>query len=321
MALNIPAINLPWTRKTRLQRAQEEMRKVQKDLEARLERLELPTIKREEVGATVEETRRQAAEGFEQVGGQLAVAAGRLGREALKVGRDVGREAGRLGRDVGREAGRLGRQIGKRGRTLSHDLALTSEEGIHQLNSDLRALGKDVGALRITRERRRSSIMPGVALLAGLGTGMAAMYFFDPQHGRRRRALLRDQLVKWSRITGETLDGQVRDLRNRSVGLAHEVRKSVSGATGNGREGEAGAGAGAVAEVTPNASTDLSATDKGGGRSRRRTTAAEHTGAGTTAGRTATAEAAVETASTEPPGGDVSVPEGAEGQPDLQRRD
>lgn len=33
-------------------------------------------------------------------------------------------------------------------------------------------------------------------LLIGAAVGGAAMYFFDPDRGRRRRALLRDQALK-----------------------------------------------------------------------------------------------------------------------------
>jgi len=42
-----------------------------------------------------------------------------------------------------------------------------------------------------------------------LGLGAAAMYLFDPDQGRRRRALLRDQLTHAQRLIGERASGTV----------------------------------------------------------------------------------------------------------------
>jgi hypothetical protein len=134
---------------------------------------------------------------------------------------------------------------GERGRELSGDLVAGGSEGLRllgefgreianiggenlrQLGGDLRNLADDARSLRITRARRGPDVLPGAVLVVGLSAGAAAMYFFDPQQGRRRRALLRDQLVKWTRITRETVDGQIKDLRNRTMGAAHEVRRAV----------------------------------------------------------------------------------------------
>jgi hypothetical protein len=55
-------------------------------------------------------------------------------------------------------------------------------------------------------------------LLTGGLLGAGAMYFFDPQQGRRRQALLEDQCRRLSRETTEGLDAAWRDLGNRARG-------------------------------------------------------------------------------------------------------
>jgi BON domain len=62
------------------------------------------------------------------------------------------------------------------------------------------------------------------SVLAGLGIGAALAFVFDPDRGARRRALVRDQLVRGSRKTGEGIDATVRDVANRSRGVAASVR-------------------------------------------------------------------------------------------------
>jgi hypothetical protein len=67
-------------------------------------------------------------------------------------------------------------------------------------------------------------------VLAALGIGALAMYLFDPASGRRRRALLRDQLVHARHEIAEIADyteGTAKDLRNRAYGLAAEARGMI----------------------------------------------------------------------------------------------
>jgi hypothetical protein len=59
-----------------------------------------------------------------------------------------------------------------------------------------------------------------LALLAGAGLGAGLIYAFDPQLGRRRRALARDQAVHLAHEARETAEMVSRDLRNRARGLA-----------------------------------------------------------------------------------------------------
>jgi len=66
-----------------------------------------------------------------------------------------------------------------------------------------------------------------LAFLAGVAVGALAMYIFDPQQGRRRRTLARDQLVHARRVTGDYVEGKSKDLRNRAQGIAAQTRGLV----------------------------------------------------------------------------------------------
>src|SRR3954469_24466578 len=64
----------------------------------------------------------------------------------------------------------------------------------------------------------------GVTLMGGVGLGAALMYIFDPDRGKRRRALLRDKVES----AGNTLvekAGKVRsDLGNRAYDVVAETK-------------------------------------------------------------------------------------------------
>jgi gas vesicle protein len=67
--------------------------------------------------------------------------------------------------------------------------------------------------------------------LFAAAAGAAAMYFFDPEQGNRRRALARDKVAWFKDEIGdmrETAAGRAEDLRNRTKGMIHEVKKSAS---------------------------------------------------------------------------------------------
>jgi uncharacterized membrane protein len=63
----------------------------------------------------------------------------------------------------------------------------------------------------------------GGAALGGAASGAAAMYWFDPQSGRRRRALARDKAAHVLRRSRAVLDASRRDLAHRARGLAAEL--------------------------------------------------------------------------------------------------
>jgi hypothetical protein len=63
--------------------------------------------------------------------------------------------------------------------------------------------------------------------LITFGLGALTMYLLDPEQGRRRRALLRDQFVHTRRVVRERTSATARDLSNRAYGLAAEARRAV----------------------------------------------------------------------------------------------
>lgn len=65
------------------------------------------------------------------------------------------------------------------------------------------------------------------ALLYGMGLGAGMMYFYDPEQGRRRRALLRDKTTRLLNDAGREIDVTTRDLNYRAQGLLAELRGRV----------------------------------------------------------------------------------------------
>jgi uncharacterized membrane protein len=61
-------------------------------------------------------------------------------------------------------------------------------------------------------------------LLTGVGVGFGLMYLLDPERGARRRARLRDAAVNATHTAADAADTTRRDLTNRIVGTAAEVR-------------------------------------------------------------------------------------------------
>ena len=66
-----------------------------------------------------------------------------------------------------------------------------------------------------------------IRILGVLGVGVAAMYFFDPISGKRRRALLRDKVNHYQKEAREYAAGATQDLRNRAQGVVAEARGVV----------------------------------------------------------------------------------------------
>jgi osmotically-inducible protein OsmY len=64
----------------------------------------------------------------------------------------------------------------------------------------------------------------GLTLLYGIGIGAALMYIFDPDRGGRRRALIRDKVVRASNATTCYVGKMSRDLSNRAQGLMAETK-------------------------------------------------------------------------------------------------
>lgn len=74
-------------------------------------------------------------------------------------------------------------------------------------------------------KNRRFDLMSGV----GVGAlGAFLMYVFDPQIGRRRRALARDKVIRFAHKSFDAIDVTARDLKNRAIGVLAKTRNLVS---------------------------------------------------------------------------------------------
>jgi hypothetical protein len=69
------------------------------------------------------------------------------------------------------------------------------------------------------------------AWLGGIAVGALAMYVFDPERGRRRRALARDKAIHAAHVAGDRLGAKSRDLSNRAKGFVAETRSSLQHAS------------------------------------------------------------------------------------------
>jgi hypothetical protein len=67
-----------------------------------------------------------------------------------------------------------------------------------------------------------------LSILAGAGVGAGMMYLFDPNSGRRRRSLVRDQVRHRCSATSKSADVLRRDAGNRLHGLMAEMRHSFN---------------------------------------------------------------------------------------------
>lgn len=63
--------------------------------------------------------------------------------------------------------------------------------------------------------------------IAALGIGAIAMYYLDPASGKRRRALLRDQVAHAKHRVEDYAQGKAKDLRNRAQGLVARGRRKL----------------------------------------------------------------------------------------------
>jgi uncharacterized membrane protein len=65
-------------------------------------------------------------------------------------------------------------------------------------------------------------------LLTTIGLGAGLMYFMDPQHGDRRRAMVRDKANRFVNNIDESIDMAVEDTRNRARGVLSEMTARLS---------------------------------------------------------------------------------------------
>src|SRR5262249_28654346 len=66
-------------------------------------------------------------------------------------------------------------------------------------------------------------------VLGGLGLGAGLMYIFDPDRGKRRRAIARDKVTDVVSRTGKAIGSKSRDLKNRAQGAIAETGSMFRG--------------------------------------------------------------------------------------------
>ena len=65
-------------------------------------------------------------------------------------------------------------------------------------------------------------------LITTLGIGAGLMYFLDPQHGERRRAMVRDRANQFVNDIDESINIAMQDTRNRARGVLSEMTARLS---------------------------------------------------------------------------------------------
>ena len=65
-------------------------------------------------------------------------------------------------------------------------------------------------------------------LLTTIGLGAGLMYFLDPQHGNRRRAMVRDKANRFVNNIDDSIDRAMEDARNRTRGMLSEMTARLS---------------------------------------------------------------------------------------------
>jgi cell division septum initiation protein DivIVA len=190
--------------------------------------LTLPLIgrrsKAKEARATAGELRQRISRAVEQSADVAGRQADVLGKEAGKRAAQIAEQATKLGQEYGHKASVEAERLGR-------ELAVTGAKAAATGAANLRELSGELRSLHVVRRNRLRDSLPGFAVLSGIATGIAAMFFLDPEQGRRRRAMARDKLLKWANDAQRVIGGKTKDMRNRAVGAAHEARSAIASAT------------------------------------------------------------------------------------------
>ncbi len=116
--------------------------------------------------------------------------------------------------------------------TAAIRLTTRGRKTARDLGHDVKSLAGEMRRVRLTTEPRRSgpNLLPGLALVGGIGAGIGLMYLLDPKSGARRRAALRDRIMQLMRIGRQRATGTASEFRNRTVGVMDQARQAVRGA-------------------------------------------------------------------------------------------
>lgn len=81
---------------------------------------------------------------------------------------------------------------------------------------------------KVGSRMERDNHNAGLALLGGIGLGAGLMYLFDPNRGRRRRAMLRDAINHATHVANRAAGTTARDISHRAKGLWAESSRLLT---------------------------------------------------------------------------------------------
>ncbi|HEY8516542.1 MAG TPA: SRPBCC family protein [Candidatus Binatia bacterium] len=142
-----------------------------------------------------------------------------LGGKPREVGSEIVRTIGKSGAAQG--ALRAGEKLAERAQRSQRWLAATTRSLASQHPSTWLPARR---ASSTSSHDGGSALGHGLGLTAAFSLGAAAMYFFDAQHGRRRRARVRDGLHHSERKLVRVIDAARKDARNRAQGMVARAR-------------------------------------------------------------------------------------------------
>jgi hypothetical protein len=76
----------------------------------------------------------------------------------------------------------------------------------------------------INNQSQKEGTVSKKGFVAAIGLGSGLMFFLDPDRGKRRRAMVRDRAAHLARQTSRYADKTMRDVANRTHGLAVEAQ-------------------------------------------------------------------------------------------------
>jgi uncharacterized membrane protein len=169
---------------------------------------------------------------FDRVRSVLDDAGSTLGEAARDIRpRSAGAELVDRARDgVGEGVGRaatLGTAVAARTGLAGGWERVQAKTPLDRLEDDVPELRKG-DALVVVRRKRGPGAGSIAVPLFGAAAGATAVYLLDPQHGPRRRARLRDQLVRAQHRLPRMIEVTIEDAGNRIQGLVAGVRQGMS---------------------------------------------------------------------------------------------
>ena len=162
-----------------------------------------------------------------------------IAQVASQMGRDAGAQAEGVAHDAGKQTGVVVNRLVDTAAALGPTIAVLGRQRMHGLGQQAQTLGNELRQVRLTTEPRRSGrgMLPGIALLGGLGIGIGLMYLLDPERGKGRRQMLLGRLAKWTRAGRDAATEKASALADRTTGVMSDLRESVT--SGIGVEAEA----------------------------------------------------------------------------------